>query len=59
LKAKFRGTARVKQQNGDIYLIHEKDVRRFIVEHPTEIDLRKADQLWYFDLLSGQLSCCR
>ena len=33
LKAKFRGTARTAQQNGDIYLIHEKDVRRFILEH--------------------------
>ena len=30
LKAKFRGTARTEQQNGDSYLIHEKDVRRFI-----------------------------
>ena len=30
LKAKLRGTARTEQQNGDCYLIHEKDVRRFI-----------------------------
>ena len=43
LKAKFRGTARTEQQNGDIYLIHEKDIRRFILEHPTDIDLRKVD----------------
>jgi hypothetical protein len=55
LKAKFRGTARVKQQNGDIYLIHEKDVRRFIVEHPTDIDLRKVDQLWFLDLITNGL----
>jgi len=56
LKAKFRGTARVKQQNGDIYLIHEKDVRRFIVEHPTNIDLRKVDQLWFLDLITNGLA---
>src|SRR3974377_2076066 len=39
LKAKLRGTARTEPQNGDIYLIHEKDVRRFILEHPTAIAL--------------------
>jgi hypothetical protein len=55
LKAKFRGTARGPQQNGDSYLIHEKDVRRFILEHPTEIDLRKVDQLWFLDLLTNGL----
>jgi len=57
LKAKRRGTARTEQQNGDIYLIHEKDVRRFILEHPTEIDLRKVDQLWFLDLITNGLVC--
>jgi hypothetical protein len=55
LKAKFRGTARGEQQKGDIYLIYEKDVRRFILEHPTDIDLRKVDQLWFLDLLTNGL----
>jgi hypothetical protein len=55
LKAKFRGTARTPQQNGDSYLILEKDVRRFILEHPTDIDLRKVDQLWFLDLLTNGL----
>ena len=55
LKAKLRGTKRTERQGGDIYLIREKDVRRFILEHPTEIDLRKVDQLWYFDLLINGL----
>ena len=55
LKAKLRGTARGPQQNGDIYLIQEKDVRRFILEHPTDIDLRKVDQLWFIDLLAAGL----
>ena len=55
LKAKFRGTARGRQQNGDSYLIQEKDVRRFILEHPTDIDLRKVDQLWFLDLITNGL----
>ena len=55
LKAKFRGTARTEEQNGDIYLIHEKDIRRFILEHPTDIDLRKVDQLWFLDLITNGL----
>ncbi len=42
LKAKRRWTERTEQQGGDTYLIHEKDVRRFILKHPTEIDLRKV-----------------
>jgi len=55
LKAKFRGTARGPQQHGDSYLIQEKDVRRFILEHPTDIDLRKVDQLWFLDLITNGL----
>jgi hypothetical protein len=55
LQAKLRGTARGARQNGDIYLIHEKDVRRFILEHPTDIDLRKVDQLWFLDLITNGL----
>jgi len=51
----FRQTWRGEKQNGDIYLILEKDVRRFILEHPTEIDLRKVDQLWFLDLVTNGL----
>ena len=58
LKAQLRGTARGEQQNGDIYLIREKDVRRFILEHPTDIDLRKVDQLWFLDLITNGLVRC-
>jgi hypothetical protein len=57
LKAKSRGTARTEQKNGDIYLIHEKDVRRFILEHPTDIDLRRVDQIWFLDLITNGLVC--
>jgi hypothetical protein len=33
----------------------QKDVRRFILEHHTDIDLRKTDQLWFIDLLAAGL----
>jgi hypothetical protein len=53
LRAQLRGTNRTEQQGGDIYLIREKDVRRFVLEHPTAIDLRKVDQLWFLDLITN------
>jgi len=56
LKATFRGTARGERQKGDIYLIRENDVRRFVVEHPSDIDLRKVDQLWFLDMLTNGLA---
>ena len=55
LKAKLRGTARGPLQNGDTYVIQEKDIRRFILEHPTDVDLRKVDQLWFLDLITKGL----
>ena len=57
LKARFRGPGRKPDQNGDSYLIQEKDVRRFILEHPTDIDLRKVDQLWFLDVITNGLVC--
>ena len=53
LKARMRGTSRTELQGGDIYLIHEKDVRRFILQHPTDVDLRKVDQVWFIDVLAN------
>ena len=53
LRAQLRGTKRTAEQGGDTYLIREKDVRRFILEHPSEIDLRKVDQLWFLDLITN------
>jgi hypothetical protein len=53
LRAQQRGTKRTEQQGGDTYLIREKDVRRFILEYPTEFDLRKVDQLWFLDLITN------
>ena len=33
----------------------EKDARRFILEHPTDIDLRKVDQFWFLDVITNGL----
>ena len=53
LRAQLRETERTERQGGDTYLIREKDIQRFILEHPTEIDLRKVDQLWFLDLITN------
>lgn len=53
LKSKPKGTKRTDAQGGDIHLIHHRDVRRFVVEHPLEFDIRKVDQLWFVDLLTN------
>jgi len=54
LKAKPRRTLRTKQQGGDTLLIHEKEIRKFIIDHPTQFDMRKCDQLWLIDLLANK-----
>jgi hypothetical protein len=49
LKASHRNSGRPR----DLYLITDKDVRRFVCTYPTEFDLRRVDQLWFIDLLAG------
>jgi hypothetical protein len=52
LKAKRRGTERHDGNGGDMYMIHENDVRVFVYARPMEIDLRKVDQLWFLDFIT-------
>lgn len=52
LKATRRGTDRHEGNGGDMYLIHEDDVYRFILARPMEFDIRKVDQLWFLDLIT-------
>jgi hypothetical protein len=54
LQAKPKGTKRIPQQGGDSYLIHHRHVREFVVDHPTEFDIRKVDQLWFINLLTNK-----
>lgn len=53
LVAKRRGTARTAAQGGDEWRIGYRDVRRFVIDHPTAVDLRKVEPVWFIDLLAG------
>jgi hypothetical protein len=52
LYAKTRESEPVAAQRGDTWMIHENDVRRFLLGYPTTFDLRKVDQVWFMDLIS-------
>lgn len=54
LSAQPRRTDRKPQQGGDAFLITDRAVRRFIREHPEEIDLRRVDKHWFIDLAFGE-----
>jgi hypothetical protein len=56
LVASKKGTKRTPQQGGDSWLIHHKDVRKFVVEYVSEIDFRKVDKHWLVDLLANKLA---
>lgn len=49
LKAQMKGTTR----EHDIYRIHHKAVRRFVIENAGAIDVRRVDKIWFIDLLAG------
>jgi len=54
LKARRRGTERVASQGGDQWWIHVRDFRRWVIENPIAIDLRKVtDSEWFIDLLAN------
>lgn len=53
LKGRRRGTERVERQGGDVWLFTNAALRRFIADHPNEIDPRRADWLWLVDVLLG------
>lgn len=52
-----RGLLTAGRQNSEgsrfIYLIHEKDVYKFVLQNPMEYDLRKVDQLWFLDMITN------
>lgn len=53
LKAKRRGTERTERNGGDMWMISEADVKAFIRKNPLRFDIRKVDQLWFIDILTG------
>ena len=53
LKAKRRGTRRVKAQGGDSFYVSEKAVRDYILTYLNEIDIRKVEKHWFVGVLTG------
>jgi len=51
LRDRHQGTHRHGGNGNDIHRIREKDILRFIRNHPQEINLGKVDQLWFLDLV--------
>jgi hypothetical protein len=54
LQAKRRGTNRVEAQGGDIWWIHRKHFREFVINNAAAIDLSKIKEpQWFIDLLAN------
>lgn len=53
IKAQQRGTARKEIQGGDMFAILEADLRRFVFDHPSEIDLGNVEKVSFLELLRG------
>ncbi|MEO8602654.1 MAG: hypothetical protein ABI629_08765 [bacterium] len=49
LKVRKRGTDRER----DAWFVTDADILRFVLEHPLTFELRKVDQLWFMDLITG------
>lgn len=56
LHATRRGTERTPQQGGDMLLITNTALVRFLRNHTFEIDLRKVDHFWFLDLVHEALA---
>jgi hypothetical protein len=51
IKAQQRGTERKEIQGGDMWAILDGDLRKFIWEHPSEIDLGNVEKVSFLELL--------
>jgi hypothetical protein len=51
LRDRLQGTRRHGGNGSDIHRIREKDILRFLKNHPQEINLGKVDQVWFLDLV--------
>lgn len=51
LQDRLQGTQRHDGNGNDIHRIREKDILRFLKNHPREINLGKVDQVWFLDLV--------
>jgi len=51
LHDRLQGAGRHDGNGRDIHRIREKDILRFLKNHPQEINLGKVDQVWFLDLV--------
>lgn len=51
LSDRLQGTHRHDGNGRDIHRIREKDILRFLKNHPQELNLGKVDQVWFLDLI--------
>lgn len=60
LRAERRLTTRCEKQGGDGYWITAEAWRAFVFAYPEQIDLRKADGVWFIGSLrgTGTTECC-
>lgn len=54
LKATRRGTARTDRQGGDMWYILDQNIRKYVLEYLSEIDIRKVDKWWFVDLIAPE-----
>jgi hypothetical protein len=59
LSAERRGTARTEAQGGDTWWISDRNVRRFVLRFPQEIDLARVEKMWFLNLLTDGKLCAR
>lgn len=52
-KRKEKDVVGESAEQGRTFLIRDKDVKAFIVDNISQIDLRKVDKYWFVDLLTG------
>ena len=57
LNAERRETERTPQQGGDSWWITNRDVKRFVMRVPEEIDLARVEKFWFLDLLTDGKIC--
>jgi len=57
LRADRRGTNRSEAQGGDTWWIPRREVKRFVMAAPEEIDLARVEKFWFLDLLTDGRIC--
>jgi|SRR5579871_5018855 len=57
IAANRRGTCRLPAQGGDSWWIPQREVKRFIMRYPEEVDLARVEKFWFLDLITDGKIC--